>query len=195
MRTVKATITSILALGLLTGSAVGVAAQEEDGVVNIAPFLWSIGGEPDSQPGTTDDSVAGRIVDSGIIDTGAVVATTDPRLAGVGTTVYNGVMLGDPESAAPPFGDDMSAPPPELLTVASVARRIVDDGGSWSGSGYEIEYMSEDGEDLIISTFQMLTGEGEYQGLTAILVGSGEEQLGWIVPTDALQPVPDLPAE
>ena len=192
----RQTISSTLALALLAGSAAGAAAQDDEARAGVpAPIYLSFGGEPEVREGTTDDPSPGRITVTGIVQTGEEIGATDARLAGGGTTVMSGTTLGDPESAAPPFGDDMSAPPPELLTVATVARRIVNDGGAWSGSGYEVEYQPEGDGGPVISGFEILVGEGDYAGLTLILTSTGEQQLGWIVPSDALQPVPDIPAE
>ena len=41
----------------------------------------------------------------------------------------------------------------------------------------------------------VLTGEGDYEGLTLILTQTLDEQRGYIIPTDLLPPVPELPAE
>jgi hypothetical protein len=196
--TLQKTAISVLTAVLLAATTVGVAGQDEAAEGSgLEPFSWMEGGDPEgSGPDSTDDSVPGQLVTTGVVLTGERMEATDVRATGDMATAYNDLTYGDPESPAPPFGDDETATPPELLSVRTVARRITNEDGSWTGSGYEIEYIPE-GFDAgpTIAGLETLTGEGGYAGLTLILAYDGERRLGWVIPADAVPPIPELPEE
>ena len=157
MRTLKITVICTIAVGLLAGSAIGVAAQDAD---PAAPSVWSgqlvpAQGEQISFEETpTYLELLGR--DSGQIE------ASDPRISGDWEQVL-AVRVFDPE------GDGA------VLQTATI--RVENDGGSWSGtySGWAGGPSSQG--------WNVLTGEGGYEGLTAVFSQTAEGALeGLIVP-------------
>ncbi len=173
VRAIKTTTISILAVGLLAGSAVGVAAQDED---PMAPSTFTVqrSGEPEV---TTDPSGA-------IIVVGPVEAT-DQRASGTLTEVAVGAMVDVAD------GDSGR--------ISSDAVRLVNDGGSWVGSNRGFLTFSSDEQPPTVQFLGELVGEGGYEGLTMFFAQTGDAAairwLGVIVPTDDIPAVPELPTE
>ena len=167
MRVIRTTTISILAVGLLAGSAVGVAAQDAD---PAAPSVWSgelvpAEGEQISFEETpTYLELLGR--DSGQIE------ASDSRISGDWEQVL-AVRVFDPE------GDGA------VLQTATV--RVENDGGSWSGtySGWAGGPSSQG--------WNVLTGEGGYDGLTAVFSQSGEGALEGLIVPGVAPAVPEAP--
>ena len=165
MRAIKTTTISILAIGLLAGSAVGVAAQDEETAAGATSFTGSVSG--------------GEGVD---------VETTDPRLTGSVLQAQNT----DIHSVSD--RDQFVAP-------RSVNWRIENEGGAWTGQGYELHGWGADDphQEAFGVTVLMLTGEGDYEGLSAYLMVdySGAEVTlptvdGAVFPGEA-PPFPEVP--
>ena len=187
MRAIKTGLISIIALGLLAGSAVGVAPQDEEAAGPMAPvfFSWTIdqASEPEFVEGAVDASVPGVTTARGNTVTGVRIEAEDPRASGVSTIFLNEDIY------------DVAATG-EIIGVTTIARRITNDDGSWSGTGNEAIYLDTAADAPPTGVqFATLTGEGGYEGLTLILFEFRGEQLGWIVPTGDVPPIPELPAE
>ena len=105
MRAIKTSVISILAIGLLAGSAVGVAAQE--GVTTVTATVEP--GEGCYHDDRTNTATCPSVV----------VKASDPRLSGIAaTTVYPLDVPGSPE---------------DLLGASHI--RIENDEGAWFGIG------------------------------------------------------------
>ena len=155
MRTIKTTTSSILALGLLAGSAVGVAAQDEAGmepvaVTGRATFVEGELVEPEFSE-TPDGNFAGN---------GLVVVhiwdTDDPRLNGEATRTVN-------------FRTDSNF----TTVIESEAMVLTNDGGSWVGDGWGYGAAGDGGG------ISALSGRGGYEGLTAIVAHGPNAGTGW----------------
>ena len=184
MRAIKTTTISILALGLLAGSAVGAAAQDEAPVAGAptgASFFTGTyeGGFPTTEPVVTavDDGeqIRGLVV-QGTID------TSDPRMTGV---VTQAIDIDDAE-----LGDA------GRVSLSAHSWRIENDGGSWVGPGTGLGYVDADFEFLLDTATVSLTGEDGYAGLVAYLIMEGglEPVVTGAVLVGAMPPFPELPA-
>ena len=172
MRAIKTTTISILAIGLLAGSAVGAAAQDED---PMAPstFTMQLGGEPEvSRDGTGATVVVSEL------------ESTDERASGTKTEVVGGSTV-----PVDVFGG--------LIQLNAV--RIVNDGGSWVGSNRGFLTFPSDEQPPTVQFLGELVGEGGYEGLSMFYAQTGvaddTRDIGVIVPTGEVPAVPDLPAE
>jgi len=156
VRARKISLAVIVAIGLLAGSTMGVAAQETDEGV-AEPTLFTLQLVPSvsvrSPDVTTEDGVYKEI---GSCFAPMIVNPSDPRLDGVLTA------CGDFHQ----FGPSEGSP-----TVGSGTYRLVNDEGAWQGSspwaGWtdpESGDAMELGDEVIV-----LTGEGAYDGLYAVM--------------------------
>jgi hypothetical protein len=184
MRAIKTTTISILALGLLAGSAVGVAAQDEEAADPMAPAVFKIGfaGAPAD---VFDETVTETEQGLSVRNTGAIdipVEAGDARASGLFTGPRNEEWAG-------------------RVGVVSAQLRITNDAGTWSGPATGVLRLKapskrEGGPAFNRSTtIATLTGDGDYEGLTLILAETQDEWLGYIIPTELMPPVPELPAE
>jgi hypothetical protein len=162
----KTTLATSIALGLMTAAGTAVAAQTDEspsgtyfsGVVSFEDSEWggvaAHGILEDVLCGPNDEP-AGIIVDD--ISIGSIIEATDPRISGVLDEAYSQLNC---------FVDEE--------TVASaywVEYRITNDEGSWSGGGpgyiaRELEW--EDPRSL--AYWHTMTGDGAYDGLTAVFL-------------------------
>ena len=184
MRTLKPGLITVIAIGLLAGSAVGVAAQDDS---SPAFFSWTYGdGEAEFVPGEMDESVPGVMTMRDFTQVFSIEAD-DGRASGLSTYVFNSDSWADADADAP-----------EMIDVISFSQRIVNEGGSWSGTGTLVDHTAP-GEGAARSGASMATlaGESGYDGLTLfLLLTPGDEGgSGFIVPTANVPPVPELPAE
>ena len=140
MRTVKATITSILTIGLLAGSAVGVAAQEGDGNAYVTGTVAVSGGECTEGEAWNECPLS--------------LDASDSRLSGEGSVRNAGFPLPS---------DDL------FIVLVAQSLRVANDEGAWTGSG--LLYAVPSTEDAVGADEPtwVLTGEGAYDGLTAVL--------------------------
>ena len=162
MRAIKTSIISILAIGLLAGSAVGVAAQEEEAAAEPAvgssyfTGVFHHGGANSGQP--TETVVDGVMEVRGWGFEGNGIETSDPRMTGSVTRNGNTDIhkLGDSEDVG----------------FEAVAWRIKNDDGSWSGQGSTLTRGGRDVPRDEATYFEtiVLTGEGAYEGLTAYVL-------------------------
>ena len=173
MRAIKTTAISILALGLLSGSAVGVTAQDAD---PMAPSTFTMQGV--GEPNVSTDPDTGAITLVGEIE------STDQRASGTRTVVAVGTMVEVAE------GDGGR--------ISSDAVRIENDGGSWVGSNRGFLTFPSDGPETV-QFLGELVGEGGYEGLILFFAETGDTEdvrwLGVIVPTGDIAEIPDLSAE
>ena len=147
MRSIKTTTISILAVGLLAGSAVGVAAQDEEVADPIAHAIvtGSISGTRTSSGSATAES--GAVLTEGV-GFQQTWEASDPRLSG--SVSYAGNWLRYPGTG-------------ELQVEASSV--VLDNAdGRWRGIGTGMV-----AGDLSMET-TILRGEGGYEGLTAYVM-------------------------
>jgi hypothetical protein len=175
MRSVRYGVIAILVLGLLAVSVVGFAAQVE----------------PDDD--LTFSSFYGEMVEP--TATGEIVEMTDPRASGELSFVFPhdvGMESLELENAASVdfLGLKGSS---SGVSWSPVSVRLVNENGAWSGIATLVQ--TEWGAS---PNSYLLTGSGDYEGLTMMLgIGGfeGEEYWGAIVPTDAIPPFPEQPAQ
>ena len=146
MRAIKTSIISILAIGLLAGSAVGVAAQEEDpmaaaAVTGGAP-AWTQ--ESGGAPTLLDDFA---MLSEGMQFTNSW-EVSDPRLSGDITVAGNVIRYNE-----------------HRMQVGAADAILENDDGRWVGRLTVLE-----GERLGETETYILEGEGAYAGLTAYVV-------------------------
>jgi hypothetical protein len=156
VRGIRSTAISILAIGLLAGTAVGVTGQESD-ESTAEPVFFTVQFIPsDSVRGaevTTEDGVTKQL---GNCWAPIVVDPSDPRLAGDLTVCFDAHWFG-PLEASP--------------SVASGTYRLVNDDGAWQGSIVGAEWRDpESGETMAPGGDGIvLSGEGAYEGLYAAM--------------------------
>jgi hypothetical protein len=114
-------------------------------------------------------------------DSSLVIEMTDPRASGELSFAETRVEI--------PIAENGSA-----IGWSSTSARLANEKGSWSGTTTEV------GTSWGVNNFKwLLTGEGGYEGLTMMLGWNTEEDnddlWGAIVPTDAIPPHPEPPAE
>ena len=184
MRAIKTTTISILALGLLAGSAAGVAAQDEEAADPMvqAAVTGAVEGWHEVSPGTTtSDAEVSRTEGWQIINRWIA---SDPRLSGEETVTAHWDRYLSPDISVPQVG------------VGATTRVLVNDDGRWVGqSGIAVEMGSDNDQmDIVV-----MRGEGAYEGLTAVIVMEQESVdhapfVGAIFPGE-IPPAPELPAE
>ena len=172
MRAIRTTTISILALGLLTGSTVGVAAQEADPMA-ASTFTAQLVGEPDIS----------RDAGTGTTTVVSEWESSDPRASGSRTEVVGGSLT------------------PDDLARGQIQRnavRIVNEGGAWVGSNEGFLTFPDEGPPTV-QFLSELVGEGGYEGLSLFFASTGDtedlREIGVIWPTDEVPAIPDLPAE
>jgi hypothetical protein len=186
----KAISISILAIGLLAGSAVGVAAQDEALPTPPQPFTGVVdcGGQIASAPGeggTYDLPEGSMTVQMLHGNTWRPSARTmsDPRLEGTYSISFDEDRY---------FGSALA----DDTQVGAGTWRIENDEGAWQGS-YHIFGMG-DGADVTVTV--PLIGEGAYEGLTAIVESAFDAQAcrwDWrgLILRGELPAYPEPPAE
>ena len=148
MRAIRTTTISILAIGLLAGSAVGVAAQDEVATAEVSSFTGtgSEGLEVLAE-GTLEVNADGLNESVGV----AYVArfdSDDDRLTGDATITANW-QFADPSDG--------------LAQLAARTYEITNEGGSWLGKSHS--FIADDvGVQVEMA---VLTGQDGYEGLTA----------------------------
>ena len=155
MRAIKNTTISILAVGLLAGSAVGVAAQDEPNVeatevTGRATFVEGLLADP-----VMSETPEGIQAGDGLV-TVHTWDTNDARLNGDVTRTVS-------------FRFDSSF----SNGIESSVMELTNDGGSWVGE--ERGYGTPAGG----GGFSALSGRGGYEGLTAYIVRGPNEGDGW----------------
>ena len=197
MRAIRTTTISILAIGLLAGSAVGVAAQDEDAAdmpTGAESFFGTFAVDWEPTTWGTETIVDGVDQSRGYVNSQGLLETTDPRLTG-------SVVRASNADAHWVDGRD------ENVVPWAVVWRIENENGSWTGQGYELQGSGEDSQwdwddQPHHVTVLMLTGEGDYEGMSAHLTVDWStisedfslvEVRGGVFPGEP-PPFPELPA-
>jgi len=190
VRAIKTSIISILAIGLLAGSAVGAAAQDEE-VAAEPTTPAKVTGTIDSEAGDlvqepTETVVDGVLEVRGGVFTGDRFEMDDPRLTGTATGTFNVDVHKESD-----FID---------VVAGSLGLRIENEAGSWSGQGTTVFHGGgtiPQEEALNLDTW-LLTGAGAYEGLSAYLIVDPTEDpptVEGVIYAGEMPPFPELPAE
>jgi len=184
VRAIRISTISVLALGLVAGSAVGVTAQDGE----FPPLVYFTGelAEPGRvvEPEVTEGDLGWRMTGLELYD--IPYEMSDPRISGTLSMFGQGAGGG-------PFGED------GFVNFDAKTFRIDNDGGSWVGEG--VYFWVNDGEeDQVDIETMLLTGTGGYEGLYAYVLTdfSDEPPIRGIItslePAAFPEPVP-APAE
>ena len=189
MRAIKTSVITILAVGLLAGSTVGVAAQEEEAAAEPstpAKVAGTINEEAsDLVQEPTETVVDGMLEVRGVVFTGDRFEMDDPRLTGTVTGAVN--------------VDVHKVSDFEDVVLQTLEIRIENDDGSWSGQGTNLIHAGgavPEEETIDLVTLPM-TGAGAYEGLSAYLIVVGTEDpttVEGVIYEGELPPFPELPA-
>ena len=159
------TLTSAMTIGLLATSATVVAAQTEEspsgtffsGTVSFEELEstggWQFGMLPDAL--CPNGEPANLVVND--VEYGMLVETTDPRISGVMDAAIS----------------SLSCVEDDWFTASTFAAeyRLTNDEGSWTGDG--VGYIAREldfGDPRSAGFMHRFTGEGAYEGLTAIML-------------------------
>lgn len=178
MRAIKTTTISILAVGLLAGSAVGAAAQDEEANTDapVGPSYFT---------GQLVSDFDGKPYGSGVLFEGDAIEVSDPRVSGSLTRAGTANFVND-------VGDSA------IIAYQADAWRIENDAGTWSGEGTGLLRAGPDGPPSVETSTVVLTGEGGYEGHTLYLIvdwtaGDAAAAVGAVFVGDA-PTAPELPA-
>ncbi len=158
MRGIKSGLSAVLAIGLLAGSAVGVAAQDEAAAAELATparVAGAIQGGGNVVQPPTETVVDDVLEVRGFYLTGDALEMDDPRMTGSISVTFNADVhkVGDFEE----------------IVLEAIELRIDNDDGSWQGLGTALTHAGPeipDGETINLQTLPM-TGAGAYEGLSA----------------------------
>jgi hypothetical protein len=166
VRAIKSTLVSILTIGLLVGSAVGVAAQEEEQAgepSKSAKVAGTLRPGEDLVQEPTQTVVEGVLELRGFDITGGTFELDDPRLTGSFSVATNVDVHRVSEAIS--------------VRLQSHLLRIENEAGSWSGTGTSVFHgglgLPEDEATLVFTV--VLSGSDAYEGLSAYLVIEGPE--------------------
>jgi hypothetical protein len=156
MRAIRSISVVAIAIGALTGSAVGATAQQEVTPRPPTEFTGHIECGPEVSHGTdrresfeTDAGRVVRVTSRGWAWQPYQTTMSDPRLEGTYQLAYDSDQVTQAGTSAP--------------AVGSGTWRIVNDDGAWQGSFPIIEF-----PDHTTTVTTQLEGSGAYEGLTAI---------------------------
>jgi len=189
MRAIRTTTVSILTIGLLAGSAVGVAAQDEEAADPMAPAFFGVEyveSDVEFVDGRYEEVAPGLERFDGEIVRGQLVEAEDPRASGEWSMVEN-------------IGVAFSEAPAGSRSVADVRARSVrleNEAGAWEGTGWGASNAPESptGARAVV-IMNVLDGTGAYEGLTLFFANTADQTWGWIMPDSLLPAIPELPAE
>ena len=179
MKGLKTTTISILAVGLMAGAAVGVAAQDEEGDSpadshKAAAVSGSSAYGIQTDPGQTVEG-EGKTSLLGEARRATLSEMSDPRLNGTMRTVYN---------------RDIHGLAGQLMSFST---RIDNEQGSWLGTGQGFW----DTDDASWYFEAVYAGEGAYEGLSAVMqilaTGRGEFSYNGLVFPGEMPQVPPVP--
>ena len=175
MKGLKTSVISIFAVGLLVGSAVGVAAQEE-----AAYFTGKVTPGSDNVDATFEEEDGVQLARDEM-RLGDTIETTDSRMSGMLSTESN--------------ADIHIVSDTGFVMPLTTAWRIENDGGAWSGQGTGLSHFL-DGDQVTIQTV-VLTGEDGYDGMTAVIAyqpqGAGPDAVTGVVFPREMPPFPEAP--
>jgi hypothetical protein len=188
VRAIKTSTISILAIGLVAGSALGVAAQDEEAAAEPstpAKVAGTIEGGGDVVQEPTETVVDGLLEVRDFVLVGDALEMDDPRMTGSISVTFN--------------ADVHKVSDFEDVVLQTVELRIDNDDGSWTGQGTQLNHdgagISE--EEVINLLTLPMTGSGAYEGLSAYLFfdfsGDPPTVEGAIYEGE-LPPFPELPA-
>ncbi len=175
----KTSVAATVLVGLIAGSAIAVAAQEdassEATLVTGTVGASTVIGEPVSTIADGVEDVRG-LVREGPIE------MSDPRLTGSLSRVLN--------FRVHPVGTEAG------LVVQADLWRIDNEGESWSGPSTAISGLGEVPSDITVDIETVvLAGEGDYDGLSAYLVADWSPEIGadmqGAIFSGEMPPVPD----
>jgi len=188
VRAIRTSVITILAIGLVAGSTVSVAAQEEEAAAEpttpakVTGTIQS-GGDVVQEP--TEAVVDGVLEVRGFVLVGDALEMDDPRLTGSISVTFN--------------ADVHKVSDFEEIVLQTVDMRIDNDDGSWTGQGTQLEHNgAEIPEDEMINLQTLpMTGAGAYEGLSAYLFvdfSEGPPTVEGAIYEGELPPFPELPA-
>jgi hypothetical protein len=153
---VRTSLISILTIGLLAGSAVGVTAQDTDDPGPAAYVHGSFVGAFDccGDEVETFDDAGNRLTLRGMVDS-AMLEMDDPRISGAWEETVS-------IDEFPQPGTD------ERVEVHWGELTITNDDGSWSGTWKSTYDSSQFPQESALLLYE-LTGAGAYEGLSALL--------------------------
>lgn len=169
----KTTLVVAISIGLLAGSTVGVAAQDEPSMEGAA--VTGTAGWLREVSGGTESSTDGIVAVDDVVHVHSWTAS-DPRLSG--DLTYTGNWLFDENAGN---------------SIQSGTYELTNEGGSWLGdaTAYSSDALQADTDVVVFA------GRDGYEGLTAYVVidwsssgASGENFEGVIFPS-AMPPVPE----
>ena len=149
MRKARTTLTTVIAVGLLAGSAVGVAAQTEEASGQAAPFEGVMPYGSNSVTGTPGTLSNGVVTNRGQIWMLSSDGLSDPRLQGTVSNMWN--------------WDTFTTGQRYQIEVGGF--RIENDDGAWQMRPV-VDILFPDGTYSVWTG--IFDGEGDYEGLTAI---------------------------
>lgn len=177
MRTIKTTTVSILALGLLAVSTVGVSAQDEEAAAEVSSFTGERTTQQDQIFEGTSSTSDGLEEVTGSVYVGSLVSS-DPRLTGTYTSTDNYIV--DTTEMLPDFSN--------FNVVGASTWELTNDGGSWL---VEVTSFGNIEADVNAGWLEFV-GQGGYEGLNAYAVADWQESpqfVGTIFP----RPRPEIP--
>ena len=146
MRAIKTISISILAVGLLAGSAVGVAAQEAEATAEVSSFTGTGTEGLTVLSEGTDGVTPEGLNDSTDVAYVARFDSDDDRLTGDATITAN-----------------WQSPDAPGYLLAARTYELTNEGGSWLGQSHSLF-----ADDLGVAVeMAVLTGQDGYEGLTA----------------------------
>jgi hypothetical protein len=155
-----------IAIGLLAGATVGVAAQSDA----VEPVGFT--GGTQELPGISEDCGLGSTTEvvSGVSQTRGFVCSlwmevSEPRFTGTITRVG---------SVDEYRGGDL--PTEVSLWVSTMVHRVENDGGTWEGTAttsVTIDDVRDGGEVVNMPRTVAFSGTGDYEGLTAVVSMKG----------------------
>jgi hypothetical protein len=151
MRKIETALIAAIAIGLLAGSAIGVAAQSDEASGEVTSFEGAIGfgSVSGSVNGVAETSPNGVVTNRGQGWTLSSVGLSDPRLEGTVSNMWN--------------WDEYKTGQPHTNEVGGF--RIENDDGAWQMRPVvQIKYP----DGTYSGWTGIFDGEGDYAGLTAI---------------------------
>jgi hypothetical protein len=177
MQTIKTTAISILALGLMAGSTVGVTAQDEGAAADVSSFTADRTTQQDQVVEGMSSASDGLEETTGSVYMGSLVSS-DPRLTGTYTSVDNYIV--DTTEMLPDFSN--------FNVLVASTWELTNDGGSWLIEATSFGNI----EQGVNAGWLEFAGQGGYEGLHAYAVANwldSPQIVGTIFP----RPRPETP--
>jgi hypothetical protein len=169
-------LVAVIAIGLLAGSAVGVAGQEADETTSEPPVEVTGTVRLDAS-GCSREGLGGEATTTTPMRQRFTCRTTtemsDPRLAGAVTVIYENWLYDG--TGLPVFegcAEDPGCEEPSLF-LESGALSIENADGTWRGRPTLNPFVGFPGSDEPATQLMLLDGEDGYEGLVALLEFTG----------------------